>query len=217
MKVFTALAGTLVFAAAANAGYVDTTSEVYVGAGWAENGYVGLTTYRVYANFTSEDDALLAVNGSSLGDMSWYSWDGSFYNASILDSLTAPQDATPAIWLNQWDTYVTLDTDTAAGDATALTPGFAGEVGDLAGDFTTANAAWYISPDDFPQGLADGFRIQIAQITVATQTGAAVDGGGMINYAFGDGTTILGETFVLPAPGALALLGLAGLARRRRR
>ena len=211
MKAFTAIAGTLVFAAAATADYTGLSYESYVGTGWVDGGYVGLTTYRVYANFSSEDDVLIAVNGSPLGAMEMTSTDGAFYNASILDSLTAPQDATPAIWLNQWDTYVTIDTDTATGDATALSPGFDAEVGSLTGDFSTENAAFYVTPADFPQGLADGYMVMIAQLTVAE----GQDVWGKVNLLLGDGTEFFGEEF--PAPGALALLGLAGLVRRRRR
>ncbi len=211
MKSLTAFAGTLIFAAAANAGYTGLSVEDYVGDGWVGGGYAGLTTYRVFANFDSEDDAVIAVNGSPLGAMEFHSTDGAFYNAAILDSLSAPQDATPAIWLNQWDTYVTVDTDTATGDATALSPGFDGEVGGLTGDFSTVNAAYYITPADFPQGLADGYKVMIAQLTVAEGENVF----GYVNLQFGDASSAYEQYF--PTPGALALLGLAGLVGRRRR
>ena len=216
MKAFTALAGTLVFAAAANAGYTGLTLDTFVGDGWVDNGYVGLTTYRLYANFDADDDVLLAVNGSPVGAMEWVSGDGAFWNSPVLDSLTAPADLTGAgIWMNQWDTYVTIDTDQGDVDATALSPGFDAEVGSLTGDFITENAAYYVTPADYPQGLADGGMVLIAQLTVAE----GVEVGGKLNLLLGDGSEFFGELFgtMVPAPGALALLGLAGLAGRRRR
>ena len=117
--------------------------------------------------------------------------------------------------MNQWDTYVTIDTDQGDVDATALSPGFDAEVGSLTGDFITENAAYYVTPADYPQGLADGGMVLIAQLTVAE----GVEVGGKLNLLLGDGSEFFGELFgtMVPAPGALALLGLAGLAGRRRR
>ena len=217
MKVFTALASTMVFAVAANAGFTGLTIEEYVGDGWVDNGYVGLTTWRLYANFDDPADGVLAVNGSSAGAMWMESEDGMFHNDGTFDSLTAPEDYTGSpffFWANQWDTYVTIDTDTSDGDATALSPGFDGEVGGLVGDFYTENAAWYVTPDDAPQGLADGGKVLLAQLVVAEGLNVK----GQLNLLFYDGSEAMGLTFdSIPAPGALALLGLAGLVSRRRR
>jgi len=217
MKVFTALAGTLVLAAAANAGYTGLSLEVYADAEWSAQGYVGLTTYRLYAEFDMEADGVIAVSGSTKGAMEWHSTSGVFHNDDTFDSLTAPEDYTGSpffFWANQWDTYVTVDTTTSDGDATALSPGFEGEVGGLVGDFTTENASWYITPEDFPQGLADGFKVLIAQITV----GEGEDVWGKLNLLTVMGEDLIGLEFTsIPAPGALALLGLAGLVSRRRR
>ena len=92
-----------------------------------------------------------------------------------LGGLTAPIDLTGVgLWSNQWDTYVTIDTTTATGDATGLSPGFDTEVGSLAGDFSTDNAGWFLTPDDAPQGVADGGRVLVAQFTV--NEGAGVSG-----------------------------------------
>ncbi len=216
MKATTVFAGTLVLAASANAGYTGLYVENFVGEGWADHGYVGLTTYRLYATFDSEDDVLLAVNGSSVSAMEWVSEDGSFWNSPQYDSLTAPVMGFPTyvgVWINQWDTYVTIDDASYFGDATALSPGFAAQVGDLTGDFSTENAAYYVTPADYPQGLSDGYRVMIAQVTVAE----GVSIGGKLNLLLDDGSEFFGQSWFIPAPGALALLGLARLTRRRRR
>ena len=220
IKEYAAIAGALAFAAATHADFMGLTGHVYVGDGWVENGYLGLDTYRIYANFDSEEDAVLAVYGSEAdGPMSWWSWNGEFHNDAMFDSLTAPLNLTAfGYWDNQWDTYVTIDTDDADGDDTTLSPGFEEEVGGLAGDFVTSNAEYYVTPDDYPQGLADGFKVLIAQLTVDENFG----GGSYdipvfrVNLLFGDGSTIEGVGLP-PAPGALGLLGIAALAGTRRR
>ena len=58
-----------------------------------------------------------------------------------------------------------------------------------------------------------GLGVMLAQFTVAT--GDAIFG--EINLLLGDSTEVRGLIFATPAPGALALLGLAGLAGTRRR
>lgn len=218
LSVLAGVAGTLVFTSMASAGYTGLSTSSFVGAGWVANGYAGLVTYRIYANFDSPTDELNAVFGSSVNPLSMSSTDGLFFNDSFFDSLTAPQDLTgpPFLyWANQWDTYVDIGLTDATGDQTQLTPGFSAEVGNLAGDFTTFNASWFVTPST-PQGIAgpDG-QVLIAQLTV----NAGQDVSGIVNLQFLGGAQALDQAFAsaVPAPGALALLGLAGLAGTRRR
>ncbi len=199
-----------ILAAAANADFSGLTYESYVGTGWIDGGYSDLTTYRVYANFTSEDDRLVSVFGTPAYPLAVISGSGQFYNPTILDSLTAPADATPAIWLNQWDTYVTIDTDTATGDETTLSPGFGEEVGYLTGDFSTTNASFYLPDDSYPQGLADGYRVMMFQLTVNEGQDVDCPSG---NLMLGDGTVFSWT----PTPASAALLGIAWIFPRRRR
>lgn len=216
MKALCALGATLAAATAANAAYTGLSFENYVGAGWVANGFSGLTAWRIYADFDNPADFLISVFGSPLNPMSVASSDGAFYNAAGFDSLTAPLDLTGiGVWTNQWDTYVTIGLDDSAGDATQLSPGFATEVNNLATNFTTFNAAWFITPID-PQGTAGNYpgnRVMIGQFTVAQ--GQTVSG--IVNLQLDGGVQHLDQAFATPAPGALALLGLAGLAGVRRR
>jgi MYXO-CTERM domain-containing protein len=203
-------------AASANAAYTGLAIETYVGAEWVAQGYTGLTTYRLYAEFDDPTDVLIAVNGSSLGAMEMHSDSGTFFNdTSILSGGLKPgPGGIPGFFSVAWDSWFALDYDTPGGGAMQLSPGFATEVGGLAGDFSTTNAAWFVTPADAPQGEADGGRVLIAQLTV----GAGEDVWGTINLQDGDAVGYLGEEFTtVPAPGALALLGLAGLAGGRRR
>ena len=215
MKALCALGATFAVATAANAAFVNLTWENYVGPGWAANGFTGMSAWRIYANFDSPTDFLVSAFGSPNNPMSVASSDGVFFNSVVANSLTAPMPLTPAIWSNQWDTYVTIGLDTAVGDATGTSPGFAAEVGDLAGNFSTSNAAWFITPVD-PQGTAGNYAgndVMIMQLVTADTAFAS----GTVSLQFDGGTQALDEYFETPAPGVLALLGLAGLAGRRRR
>ncbi len=191
----------LFFSATVFAGFTGISTEMYTGDGWIEHGYQGFTTYRIYANFDTQDDVLKVVFGSPLDPMGMYSSDGLFYNATDYDSLLAPIDLTgDGVWTNQWDTFVTIGSDSADGDMTQLTPGFDGEVGSLAGDFTTDNAAWYVSHPDPPGWFTKLDSYLIARLTV--ESGQHV--WGVVNLSLVDGTHIGGAAF--PAPGALAAL-----------
>ena len=219
--VLTALAGSMVVAGAANAALLQVVAEEYVGDGWVANGYEGLVTYRIYAEFSGEaGDGVVAIFGNADSPLSWQSTNGTFYNASILNSLTAPQDATPSIWLNQWDTYVTVGVDDADGDATSLSPGFSAEVNALASNFSATNAAYFITPDEM-QGMPDANgRVLIGQLTLFEGDsfifGSALGTGSQLGLQDYNGTQYLNVP-IIPGPGALALLGLAGLAGTRRR
>ena len=216
MRTLTFVASTLAVAGAANAAFVDVTVEAYVGAGWVANGYSGLTTYRVYANFTEESDGVTAVFGSADNPL-YVNYAGAFYNDAIFgDTMLAPVDYTGGgfHWANQWDTYVTIGTDQALGNATALapsTPAFGVATGNLGSGFTLTNEAWYITPAD-PQGF--GTQVMLAQFTVDY---GVTDLSGVFNLQDYNGVQYLDQAWAVPAPGALALLGLAGLAGRRRR
>ena len=159
---------------------------------WRDNGFEGLVTWRLYAVFSAETDVLLSVFGGNDSTLSFGSTGTEFWNDKGVDSLTAPQDLTEfGYWSNQWDTYVTIDTDTADGDATHLSPGFAEGVGDLRRPFTLINGGWFVTPDEAPQGEADGGLVLFAQLTVPEFDFVC----GQVNMLFGDGTMIRGLRF----------------------
>jgi hypothetical protein len=75
--------------------------------------------------------------------------------------------------------------------------------------------SWFATPDD-AQVYEIGGRVLIGQFTL---NGGDLEGIVNLQGKNADGTnwTVLGQDIALPAPGALALLGLAGVATRRRR
>jgi hypothetical protein len=124
------------------------------------------------------------------------------------------------------DSWVTASgLATSSGWGSALDPGFAngGTVGDI-----NNGAGWYDATPGSPNAIAaggtqGGYRILLAQIV---RNGNDADAlatfylknsykvAGTTTALFSEGTFSIG---VVPAPGAVALLGVAGLAGRRRR
>ena len=89
------------------------------------------------------------------------------------------------------------------------------------GALTTDNGSWFVTPDD-PQGSPGSLgTVLIGQFTVVNGTGVAADV--FVSAIVNIQGTVNGELYngigmnAIPAPGALALLGLAGVTARRRR
>ena len=112
-----------------------------------------------------------------------------------------------------------------AGNGVAVDPNF-GQSAPGAGDGGNNNAAgpgydagWFNGNPNNPIGTATGGLVFIGRFSIAGSDGFSLEGSsGWATYNEGLGTPGQQDTFtVVPTPGALALLGLAGLAGRRRR
>ena len=176
----------------------------------------------VYANFTDDSWATLNVfnaevsasdnNGFSHNDLaaaSGGSWKPSF-------SFDIPGAYDP-----MKDSYVTIGYGVGASAAlnqTALDPGF----GSGSGAFIPSGAGWFNLTPDNPQ-YASGGQIQIGHFVMSTMRDvSSMSFSAEIGYNTGPGTSVnFGSDDInialVPAPGALALLGLGGLVARRRR
>ncbi len=190
----------------------------------------GLTKYIVHANFSGATDTALnffhinqeSASGSNL-----------FYHA---DALTggAPSN-TAGTWNPQfvltagaWDSFVCVGGGTgfASGNSTNADPSFG------AAGFNTAQMpfpspnnhavgpGWFNSNPPNLQGRVINGQVLLGQFVIADAANITMflkvgynDGIAGSPVQFGEGTFALG----VPAPGAVALLGLAGLAGRRRR
>ena len=90
-----------------------------------------------------------------------------------------------------------------------------------AGSLLTDNGSWFVTPDDI-QGQEVAGRVLLGQFSVIDGSGVLTDdmAAMMVNVqgkdADGNTWNLIGGN-ALPAPGALALLGLAGVTARRRR
>jgi uncharacterized protein (TIGR03382 family) len=208
---------------------------------------VARSVYRVYAVFDDANNTMTAVGGSpALGVATIKSLmaDGvtagtNFFNFGGGNS--APLTSYGAFLAGpnaEWDTFATIgvakdDVNTSADDV-GLTPGFPPFIpGNV---WTSNNAAWFTAGPQ-QQGKAGnglsatfnnggssvtGMGVLIAQLTV--NSGQEVAGTVFVNGDLGGPLAgaifqFTNQTFssIIPAPGALALLGLAGLVGTRRR
>jgi hypothetical protein len=192
--------------------------------------------YRVYAVFSDPGDFITSVAGSpTLGNMviqtlnsSGVAPGGTFINPAG-GGATAP-----TYYANvppfQWDTFVDIGLASVPYgglDETGLSPGFAGIPNT---GVNTDNAGWFTA-GPVAQGMAGNgtnlgngtWGVLIMQLTVnaGNHVAGTVAIGGVNNNPLAGGTTFqtnADQTFnSFPAPGALALLGLAGLVGSRRR
>jgi MYXO-CTERM domain-containing protein len=204
----TAGVGSLILAGTAVADFTGMQYET------VENGMAGLTTYLVYAGVDAGGE-LDAVYGDNVNALS-VSSDGGFYQ-NTFGSWSTPNAALFPIFPSlAYDSFVTIGLLDDGGDA-MLSIGIDYSNFDAGGAIYTENGTWFATPDDAQVFEIDG-RVLVGQFTVGD--GDHVYGSMSFQGKNADGTNweSFGVNFdTAPAPGALALLGLAGLATRRRR
>jgi len=214
-----AAAATLMTAAgSASAAFMGLTAESYVGADWVVNGYdeSSLDTYRVYANFDNPLGTVTAIGDNGGDGLSFLleSSSNAFFNDAAGTDLAPDPLFLPFAPALRWDTYMTIGEEFALPGGirmTFSTPTFTPQAGGLAQSFTLDDAGLFslFAP------MSD--RVLLAQITV--EEGATITAENWVISGF-DGQasfeSLSGFTTAIPSPGALALLGLAGLMGRRR-
>jgi hypothetical protein len=179
---------------------------------------VGTYTVRVYAELETGNrlDAVFGNSNYSLhidylgGATPWHQLNGGPTSMSI------DPDAFGAHPSLEWDSFVTIgaldQTDNELGEI-----GFDWSSWEGGGSLFADNAVWWVLPPN-PQGEPIDGRVLVAQLT----TTAAV--GGQVYFAAGfqwrDSDGVTHQSFhevMIPAPGAIAMLGLAGFVGQRRR
>ena len=205
-------AGSL-FATGAMADYTGLTSDVSFNID-------GTWTSRIYANFTAVTDELDAVYGDSSHELTVTSTAG-FFNATGTGATA--MDNNNAFWsifpTMEWDSMVSIGMTHSTSGGTMSNIGIDFLDFNGGGNIVTDNGSWYSTPDQ-PNVLAVDGRVLIMQLTIADSDHAY----GVISLQGKDADastnwTAAGVVFetIIPAPGAIALLGLAGFAARRRR
>ena len=217
IKTLSLLAGVgapLIMTTASSAGFVGLKTTI-------KDNPFGLLVVNVYAIFDRPgEDHMIAVAGTPLNPLSVVVEGGTFYNHAF--GLVSNQPSDPALIAVfpslAFDSFVTIGKKTLDGSNLTITPGMPVITGSI---FTTADAGWAVTPDN-PQGnpfdpanVAGNGQILIAQFS--TETGTEIHGTLLLKFV-GSTQAYVGFTSI-PAPGALALLGAAGLidTRRRRR
>jgi hypothetical protein len=183
-------------------------------------------TYRMYVDVDA-GARIDAIFGNGVGALSIGTADGmSFYQNALGGPTSTSINSAffPLAPSMEWDSYVTIGAlyadGSPFGNNALLDIGIDWTSFNSGGSVETSNGSWFVTPAD-AQGGEVGGMVLIGQFTVNGGSGDGVaDLVGQISLqgkdAAGNTWQELGVTWV-PAPGALALLGLAGLAGRRRR
>ncbi|MCH2146393.1 MAG: hypothetical protein MK073_01065 [Phycisphaerales bacterium] len=209
-----AIAATSLITVPAMADYTGLSMESSVNAD-------GTWTARIYANFTEGTDMLNAVYGDANNDL-YIDTTSSFYQNDVGGNTSANINSAliPLVPSLAWDSWVTIGLEDNTGNAmNNIGVDFSGFEG--GGAINSNNGSWFATPDDAQCLAGADLRVMIGQFTMIDSDGAVF---GTLNLQgkVGDFETFqaTGQAFefsMIPAPGALALLGLAGVASRRRR
>ena len=225
MKRFSIFAGTvggLALAGTATAGLNGLSYDLH-----GEGLVAGTYTVRLYADVDAGDRVDAVYGNSDSSFMITMNEGASTYQNTTYGGATskAINSAFFAIVPSlEWDSYVTigcLHSDGYPFGGNALQDiGIDWSGFEAGGDVSSDNGTWFVTPAD-PQGGEMGGRVLIAQFSIYSGSGEY----DMMFSAGFQGKDASGVTWsasdsvqiAIPAPGALALLGLAGIAGRRRR
>jgi hypothetical protein len=239
MKTAMIAAATLAATSAASAaltGWSVTSTAV-------SSGGQNLIRYEVFGTFNGGTDTLLNVfnfGASGSGQEDWYGgfWhkDNSDYNGGVLSQqygTWAPQLTGGAATNRPFDSFLLIGGNPAGTNTTNADPSWnSGGSGSHAGSASgwsradlvnSGTIGWFNSSPPNLQGRVGtapntATQVKIGQFMLSagheTRTYTLTAG---YNNGTGGAVQFFTGTFVLPTPGAIALLGLAGLARRSRR
>ena len=206
------------FAFAAVLGVTAMASADFVGASYTEEVInPGEVTYKIFLNYTNPLDKQLAVSGNANFSALQLTASSDLIQKHLVPAV--PADVPGALAL-PGDSWVTIGEGDANGGETQFSPGFLEGQGDafgalISGDgFLQADNGGYF--DSNPSTAVEGTSILIAQFTFAAGSTWTYTGTSDFNANGTDLTNAAFSVSNIPAPGALALLGLAGLGRRRR-
>ena len=214
MGLLAGVAATLV-AGSASAAFVGmnvVSSSSVVG---ADTFYV----FKVYAKFNNANDTVLNAYGMNALPVGGF-WHNDFLSGPSGSTVAGTWSPTlvpaPNAALDSWTTIGGNAGD--FGNSTAFDPGWGAAGANQAG--IPANAGWFNQNPPNLQGRVNASTLEtlIAQFvfknTIFAFTTPITIG---FNQGIGTPSQFGNGSFAVPAPGAIALLGLAGLAGRRRR
>jgi hypothetical protein len=188
----------------------------------------GISVVELYAQFDQPGDMLQAVAGTPVNPLNISVAGGTFYQ-NPMGGDRAPLDALVGFYPSlAYDTFVTigvnlLDIEGDSGgqpeDLMFMTPGWPGFTPDrltvMGGSWTVLPGSRQANPFD-TDFVAGDSRTLIAQL--ATIDGSGFEGTVTVSYMSGSGPGQATVSFahMIPGPGGLALLAMAGIRRRRR-
>jgi MYXO-CTERM domain-containing protein len=202
-------------AASANAGFVGmnvVSSQVTQG---ADTFYV----FKVYAKFNSNLDTVLnayGMNALPSGSFNHNDFLSGGSNSTVAGTWSPSLVSANTVGIDSWCTIGGNQAD--FGNTTAADPNWGAASWNQAG--IPSNAGWFNQNPPNLQGRVSPATLQtlLAQFvfrnTITAFTTPITIG---FNQGLGTAAQFATSSFAVPAPGAVALLGLAGLAGRRRR
>jgi hypothetical protein len=224
-SIFAGTVGGLALAGTATAG-LNSLSYDLVG----EDLVSGTYTVHLYADVNAGDRLDAVYGNSDTGFMINMNGGASTYQNTTYGGPTSKSinsaffAIVPSL---EWDSYVTigsLHSDGYPFGGNALQDiGIDWSGFEAGGDVSSDNGTWFVTPAD-PQGGEMGGRVLIAQFSIYAGSGdydmmfsAGFQGKDASGVTWSGSADVMISNGVVPAPGARALLGLAGIAGRRRR
>jgi len=209
--------GSLILAASASAGYAGLSTDTFSASGTNALGQSwAVDVVRLFVDLENAGDRVDSVFGSADNELVIGTTAAFNQNAAGGDSSLQINSALFPVYNSlEFDTFVTIGMYNSTGDALLVQ---AVDFSNFGSEVTTSNGTWTVTPDDI-QGEGAGGRVIIGQFSFAAGTGGEASMYGNVNLQGknADGSTWQVVDKWLPAPGALALLALAGFAGRRRR
>lgn len=205
----------LIVSALVVAGTSATTIADFQGISVETESHAWGVTYQIFVDVDAGNQ-LNAVYGDADNALSVDSTGGFYQNAFGQATVAGMNPALFGVFPSLLhDSFVTIGLDTNVGNA-MLDIGIDWSSFEGGGGIWTDNGSWFATPDD-TQVYEIGGRVMIMQLTMDALESFSFEINLQGKNADGSNWTALGVTFPVPAPGALALLGIAGMTVRRRR
>ncbi|MSR70369.1 MAG: hypothetical protein EXS17_08505 [Phycisphaerales bacterium] len=228
MKSYALLGATALITSTASAAFTSLTIET------AFHAATGRNVYSIFANFSLSNDRLLNVFDTMniSGTMNALHTDNAFGDIDTDGDGYADVFGATGAWSQTWNNAAGIPSDSFVAIGTpgpvALDPGFTEPYGhNVGGSMVNTGiinlSGWYDSTPSSQNLAGTTLKIKVLQIARLAAGETAYTGRFNVGYAaFGTTSPLFSGNVTytigaVPAPGALALLGFAGLATRRRR
>ena len=200
----------------------STASATFTNVSWERATNGNRSVYSIYANFTVSNDRIVnAFDFTNVaGSMSALHNDNCFGDIDTDGDGVVDLFGATGAWSQTWNSSAGIPSDSfvmiGAPGPVALDPGFTGPYVSA----SIANGSGWYDSTPASQNLAGSLlRVKLMQIARLSANETLFTANITVGYAAGGTTTAQfgNGSFTIPAPGALALLSLAGFSSRRRK
>ncbi len=206
----------------ASALIASTASATFTNVSWERATNGNHSVYSIYANFTVSNDRIVnAFDFTNVaGSMSALHNDNCFGDVDTDGDGYIDLFGATGAWSQTWNSSAGIPSDSfvmiGAPGPVALDPGFTGPYD---GASIANGSGWYDSTPASQNLAGSLLRVKLMQIARLSANETLFTANITVGYAAGGTTTAQfgNGSFTIPAPGALALLSLAGFSSRRRK